>query len=78
MKHGIHFDEAKTIFNDAMSLTIVDNNHSQFEDRWLELGLSNSGRLLSVWYTERGGTIRIIGSRIASRVEQKAYFDAKS
>ena len=77
-KHGVSFEEAKTVFNDLFSLTIADHGHSQEEDRWLELGLSNTGRILVVWYTEGGEAIRIIGSRKATRSEESNYLHERS
>ena len=72
-KHGVTFEETKTVFNDPFSLTIPDPDHSDEEVRWLDMGLSNLGRLLVVWYTERGETIRIIGSRLATKSEAESY-----
>ncbi len=59
-KHGVSFDEAATVFADPLSLTIVDETHSDEEDRFVDIGESSSGRLLVVVYTERDETIRII------------------
>jgi hypothetical protein len=72
-KHGVTFEEAKTIFNDPFAITVSDPDHSDEEDRWLDIGLSVNGRLLVVWYTERSESIRIIGSRKATKAEEKAY-----
>ncbi len=72
-KHGVTFDEAKTIFNDPFAMTISDPDHSNEEERWLDIGLSARGRLLVVWYTERSGAIRIIGSRRATKSEERTY-----
>jgi uncharacterized protein len=72
-KHNVHFNEAKTIFNDTHSLTSFDHNHSQTEERWLELGISSFGRLLVVWYTESVDVVRIIGARLATTAEVNAY-----
>jgi uncharacterized DUF497 family protein len=72
-KHGVNFDEAKTVFNDSFSLTRFDSNHSQSEERWLELGISGFGRLLVVWYTESDDIVRIIGSRVATTAEENVY-----
>jgi len=47
-KHGVTFEEAKTIFNDPFAMTIPDPNHSDEEERWLDIGLSAEGRLLAV------------------------------
>lgn len=72
-KHGVTFEEAKTIFNDPFALTVSDPNHSDEEERWVDIGLSAEGRLLVVWYTERSERIRIIGSRKATKAEERAY-----
>ena len=47
-KHGISFEEAKTIFNDPFSITVADPQHSDDEDRFIDIGLSTSGQLLVV------------------------------
>jgi len=73
VKHGVSFDEVKTTFNDPFAMTIPDPNHSAEEERWLDIGLSSEGRILVVWYTERSGRIRIIGSRKATKSEERAY-----
>jgi hypothetical protein len=77
-KHGVTFEEAKTVFNDPFSLTIPDPDHSEEEERWLDMGLSHLGRLLVVWYTESGETIRIIGSRLATKSEAESYVHERS
>ncbi|MGR3179549.1 MAG: BrnT family toxin [Candidatus Anammoxibacter sp.] len=40
-KHGVSFEEAKTVLNDPFSLTIYDSDHSIEEDRYLDIGLSS-------------------------------------
>ncbi|HAK96019.1 MAG TPA: hypothetical protein DCM87_13765 [Planctomycetes bacterium] len=72
-KHGVSFEEGKTVFNDPFAITIPDPAHSSKEARWLDIGLSARGRVLVVWYTERQEHIRIIGCRRATRGEQRAY-----
>jgi len=72
-KHGVSFEERRTIFNDPFAMTISDPGHSDQEVRWVDLGLSARGRLLVVWYTERGESIRIIGCREASNPERRSY-----
>lgn len=72
-KHGISFDEAKTVFYDNLALTLNDTEHSIDENRLIEIGLSNRNRLLVVVYTEREDNIRIISSRIATKMEMKFY-----
>lgn len=77
-KHGVAFDEAKTVFNDPFSLMQADPDHSAAEDRWLEMGISVEGRLLVVWYTFRAGVIRIIGARCATPAEARRYADERA
>ena len=76
-KHGIGFDEAKTVFNDPRSITRHDEQHSEDEDRYLDLGLSAMGRLIVVSYTERASNIRIISCRKATKSERKTYEQAE-
>jgi uncharacterized protein len=48
IKHGVYFDEAKTVFADTNSVTIADLEHSIDEDRYIDIGISNRDRLLVV------------------------------
>ena len=72
-KHGVSFDEAKTVFNDPFSVTIYDPDHSSDEQRYIDIGLSSKGRLIVVSYIERGEKIRIINSREATKKEEREY-----
>ena len=77
-KHDVAFDEAATVFRDSKALSIFDPDHSETEDRWITMGISEKGRLLVVIHTFREGsedavTIRIISSRIATKKETKRY-----
>ena len=72
-KHGVSFDEARTVFDDDLFLVFGDPDHSTEEDRFLILGQSREGRLLVVAYTERSDLIRIISARRATRQEQRVY-----
>lgn len=73
VKHGITLEESTTVFSDHNSLTIDDPDHSQYEKRNITMGLSINNYLLVVVHTERGGRIRIISARLASRKERKQY-----
>ena len=72
-KHGVAFEEAKTVFNDPLYVDFYDPDHSYGEHRYIIIGESHQGRLLVVSYTERGDVIRLISAREATRTEQKAY-----
>ena len=75
-KHKISFDEAITVFDDAEALVIDDPEHSQEEDRFIILGLSNKSNLLVVChcYRESDTVIRIISARKSTRNETKQYY----
>jgi uncharacterized protein len=72
-KHGVSFSEAATIFNDELSITVYDPDHSREEDRFITIGWSNRGRLIMVSHTDRNNHIRIISAREMTQVERKAY-----
>lgn len=76
-KHGISFEEAKTIFNDPLLLTYPDDFHSEQEERLISIGYSNQARLLLVVHTEEEVSteiqIRVISSRKATSKERQAY-----
>jgi uncharacterized DUF497 family protein len=72
-KHEISFEEAQTIFTDPLAITLPDPDHSEDEERFVEIGMSDSQRVLVVGYTERGQRIRLINARKASARERKQY-----
>ena len=72
-EHGASFDEATTAFGDTLSITIADPDHSDSEDRFVDIGMSHRGQLLVVSYTERKDRIRIISARPPTRAERKSY-----
>src|SRR5207247_6350120 len=71
--HGITFQEATTVFGDALAITVSDPDHSIDEERFITIGQSSSGRLLVVCHIEQGDTIRIISARRATTHERKDY-----
>lgn len=72
-KHEVSFQEAASVFDDDLSTTIPDPDHSEGESRYLILGLSHRGRMLVVSHTEDRVGIRIISARLATRREIKEY-----
>jgi hypothetical protein len=76
-RHSVSFAEAVTVFDDPLAALVGDPDHSQDEERRLLIGYSTRQRLLVVTYTERGGAIRVIGARRATRTERRAYEDAQ-
>ena len=72
-KHGVSFGEAQTVFDDPFFVDFYDPDHSFDEHRFIIIGLSASGRLLLVSYTERGENIRLISARETTAAEQRDY-----
>lgn len=72
-KHGVLFEEAKTVFDDPLYLDFYDPDHSDEENRYLIIGYSKRERLLIVSYTERNNTIRIISVRKTTKQERLNY-----
>ena len=74
-KHGVSFDEARTVFFDENAKLIDDPDHSGEEDRFVLLRLSSSLKVMLVChcYREEGNFIRIISARKASTHESKQY-----
>ncbi len=73
-KHGVSFDEAKTVFYDEQALLEFDELHSENEDRFRILGCSEKGNILLVVHCIREESIiRIISSRKATANEKAGY-----
>ena len=77
-KHNLSFRQAASIFNDPNQLSIYDEEHSDNEDRWITIGLDNTGILRVVIHTfeqidESSCEIRIISARKATSNEAKQY-----
>ena len=73
-KHGVSFEEAKTVFYDEQALLEYDENHSENEDRFRILGFSDEGNILIVVHCIREESIiRIISSRKATTKEKAGY-----
>ncbi|MES2257912.1 MAG: BrnT family toxin [Pseudomonadota bacterium] len=74
-KHGVSFDEAKSVFVDERAKLIDDPDHSEDEERFILLGVSSALRLLLVChcYRSEGNIIRIISARKASARESRFY-----
>ena len=74
-KHGVSFDEARTVFADEHAILLDDPEHSADEDRFALLGLSAPLRVLVVTHCYREGdaVIRVISARKATRSERVQY-----
>ncbi|MGZ5441978.1 MAG: BrnT family toxin [Thermoanaerobaculia bacterium] len=73
-KHGIGFEEAVTVFDDELQITIPDPDHSIGEFRYLTMGWTTSERLVVVSHTEDDDDrIRVISARAATAHERRTY-----
>lgn len=74
-KHGIAFEEARTVFLDDAARLISDPDHSEDEDRFILLGYSSKSRMLLVChcYRDDSETIRLISARKAEKHEKRQY-----
>lgn len=74
-KHSVSFEEARTVFYDESALLIDDPEHSDEEDRFIILGLSQRANLLLVChcYRENDTVIRLISARKATKKESTYY-----
>jgi uncharacterized DUF497 family protein len=78
-KHGVSFEEARSVFEDEEALLIADPEHSVGEERFVLLGVSAASRLVVVIHCERGpDVIRIISARKADRTERAAYISRRT
>ena len=75
IKHKVSFIEARTVFYDEHAIIISDPDHSDNEERFLILGLSEKFRVLVVshCYRKNDTNIRIISARKATKEEQATY-----
>lgn len=75
-KHGISFDEAKTVFYDESAIVIHDPEHSDDEERFVILGKSTIASLLVVChcFRQNDSVIRLISARKATKREATQYY----
>jgi uncharacterized DUF497 family protein len=74
-KHGVSFEEARSVFYDEFAVQFFDEDNSESEDRFLMLGFSDEARLLIVCHCEHdlGNIVRIISARKATKNESNYY-----
>lgn len=75
-KHGLDFETAVRVFEDENRLELYDEEHSEFEDRYITIGLIDDvACIVMVVYTEREETVRVISARKATKQEREMYYD---
>ena len=75
-KHGVSFNEARTVFYDENAIQFFDPDHSDNEDRFILLGISLKVRILVDWhcFRESDTIVRIISARKADGDEENEYW----
>ena len=76
-KHGVAFEDAKTVFDDPLQISKLDHRFSYFEERWITIGATQNTHILVVaccFFTDdRAEIIRIISARHANPKERASY-----
>ncbi|MCP4426867.1 MAG: BrnT family toxin [Chloroflexi bacterium] len=78
-KHNVTFRRATAVFRDPNQVSVYDEEHStENEDRWITIGIDNSGMLWIVSHTfeqinKKSYEIRIISARKATNTEINQY-----
>jgi len=74
-KHNVSFEEAMTVFKDKKAVLRYDESHSEAEDRFNIIGMSQLSKLLIVChcYRESDTVIRIISARKPTQTEVNYY-----
>jgi len=72
------FERAATVFLDRSALSEFDEAHSKAEERWITLGLDQTGVLLVVCHTfgddtESSARVRLISARKVTKREEAEY-----
>ena len=73
LKHGVTQTESEQVFFNEPLLLFEDKKHSEYEDRFLPLGMTDKERCLVVAFTVRGQYIRIISARNMNKRERDVY-----
>ena len=71
-KHKIKFDDAAQVFEDEERIDYLDEEHSDYEDRYITIGKVD--KVLFVVYTDREDITRIISARKADKTERREYY----
>ena len=78
-KHDVTFQDAATVFDDDYAVYIYDKKHSQNEERFIAIGMSEQLKILMVCHCYRNddSLIRIISARRANKKEEAYYKEGK-
>lgn len=72
-KHKISFEEAATVFHDNLAITENDPEHSQDEDHFYTIGMSDARRLIVISHLIEDDRVHIISARNPTASERADY-----
>ena len=79
VKHGVSFEDAALVFSDPNSLSLLDEENSDVEERWVTMGRHPNTSIYVIIHTYRkspdGEKVRIISARRATKNEMKQYYE---
>lgn len=73
IKHKVDFKECEQIFFNKNVEILTDTKHSQKEERFIALGVTNENRELFIVFVYRNKKIRIISARDMSQKERRFH-----
>jgi len=76
-KHGVAFEAARRVFDDAFALGRLEFDGRAYEARHVVTGIVGS-LVLTVVYTERSERVRIISARRATNHERREYYSSQT
>jgi hypothetical protein len=78
VKHGVDFERAAEVFRDPLAITIPDEEHSLYENRWITMGRDTHDQYVLAVHTfeqidEQTARIRMISARRPTKKETRHY-----
>jgi hypothetical protein len=78
LRHAVRQAEAEQALLNTPLVVATDIGHSAGESRFLALGHTDAGRLLTIVFTVRGSCLRVISARAMSKTERTVYGQAQA
>lgn len=75
IKHGISNGECEEAFLDLHKVAVDDLTHSKGEVRHMLFGMTRVMRLLTIVFTVRDSSVRVISARSSNKKEHNLYND---
>ncbi len=78
VKHNVDWKEAEEVFDNQPIIVAEDPKHSLLEQRYSARGKTNNNRKLTIIFTIRNNSVRIISARDQNRGERSQYEKAEA